>query len=137
MRLIAMIPHVFIMILGNVINAAVRYQRSWPCQAIVLIGYPYAGTQVTDIPGIASTSIVDSYKPVTGPIFIAITINKNLWGIISLEVKGYLEQGNTTPDCATSSASNFTLTPGTSSATTSAAPLLPDRTAMINGGWNV
>ena len=49
-------------------------------QVIVIIGYTCAGIQVAAIPGIASTYAVDSYKPVTGPIFVAITINKNLWG---------------------------------------------------------
>ncbi len=79
MRLVAMIPYVFIMILGNVINA-VGYQNSWDWRIIVIIGYTCAGIQVAAIPGIASTYAVDSYKPVTGSIFVAITVNKNLWG---------------------------------------------------------
>ena len=36
--------------------------------------------QVTALPAIASTYAVDSYKPVVGSVFIAITVNKNVWG---------------------------------------------------------
>lgn len=32
------------------------------------------------LPAIASTYAVDSYKPAVGSIFIAITVNNNLWG---------------------------------------------------------
>lgn len=35
--------------------------------------------QVAVLRGIASTYAVDSYKPVTGHVFDANTINKNLW----------------------------------------------------------
>jgi hypothetical protein len=79
MRLVALIPYVLIMILGNVI-ASQGYEQKWSWQAIVIVGYTCAGIQVAAIPGIASTYAVDSYKPVTGAIFVAITVNKNLWG---------------------------------------------------------
>lgn len=46
----------------------------------MIIGYTCAGIQVTALPSIASTYSVDSYKPVAGSIFVAITVNKNLWG---------------------------------------------------------
>ena len=49
-------------------------------QIIVIIGYTCAGIQVAAIPAIASTYAVDSYKPVAGSIFVAITVNKNVWG---------------------------------------------------------
>jgi hypothetical protein len=32
------------------------------------------------LPSITSTYAVDSYKPVTGSVFVAITVNKNVWG---------------------------------------------------------
>ncbi|KAF1935483.1 MFS transporter-like protein [Clathrospora elynae] len=79
MRLPAMIPYVIIMFLGNII-VAVGYERQWPWQAIVIIGYTCTGIQVAALPGIASTYAVDSYKPVTGSLFVAITVNKNVWG---------------------------------------------------------
>lgn len=79
MRLVAMIPYVIIMVIGNII-VAVGYQNSWPWQVIVILGYTAAGIQVAALPAIASTYAVDSYKPVTGSIFVSITINKNLWG---------------------------------------------------------
>jgi hypothetical protein len=35
---------------------------------------------VAALPAIASTYAVDCYKPVTGSIFVTITVNKNVWG---------------------------------------------------------
>ncbi|EAT78304.2 hypothetical protein SNOG_14433 [Parastagonospora nodorum SN15] len=51
MRLPAMIPYVIIMLLGNIV-VSIGYERKWPWQAIVVIGFGCA----------------------------AITVNKNLWG---------------------------------------------------------
>ncbi len=79
MRLLAMIPYVIIMYFGNII-VSVGYQHQWPWQAIVVLGYTSAGIQVAAIPGIVSTYAVDSYKPVAGSLFVAITVNKNVWG---------------------------------------------------------
>ncbi|KAH7134439.1 major facilitator superfamily domain-containing protein [Dactylonectria macrodidyma] len=79
MRLPAMIPYVIIMVLGNVITA-IGYERKWPWQVIVVLGYSCAGIQVAALPSIASTYAVDCYKPVTGSLFVAITVNKSLWG---------------------------------------------------------
>ncbi|KAH7150563.1 major facilitator superfamily domain-containing protein [Dactylonectria estremocensis] len=79
MRLPAMIPYVIIMILGNIITA-IGYERKWPWQVIVVLGYSCAGIQVAALPSIASTYAVDCYKPVTGSLFVAITVNKSLWG---------------------------------------------------------
>lgn len=78
-RLLTMIPYILIMILGNVI-VALGYQNTWDWKVIVIIGYTCAGIQVAALPSIASTYAVDSYKPVAGSIFVAITVNKNLWG---------------------------------------------------------
>lgn len=79
MRLVAMIPYVIIMYLGNII-VSVGYQNQWPWEAIVIIGYTCAGIQVAALPGIVSTYAVDSYKPVAGSLFVSITVNKNVWG---------------------------------------------------------
>jgi MFS family permease len=79
MRLPAMIPYVIIMFIGNVV-VAVGYERKWAWEVIVIIGYTCAGIQVAGLPGIVSTYAVDSYKPVAGSLFVAITVNKNLWG---------------------------------------------------------
>jgi MFS family permease len=67
MRLPAMIPYVCIMILGNFI-VAFGYEKKWPWEAIVIIGYTCAGIQVSAIPAIATTYSVDSYKPVAGSL---------------------------------------------------------------------
>ncbi|KAI9669921.1 MAG: hypothetical protein M1831_006957 [Alyxoria varia] len=79
MRLPAMIPYVLVMILGNVV-LAVGYQDQWAWPAIVVLGFGCIGVQVTSIPAFASTYAVDSYKPAAGSLFVAITVNKNLWG---------------------------------------------------------
>jgi hypothetical protein len=79
MRLLTMIPYVLIAILGNFI-VAFGYENAWNWKVIVIIGYTAAGIQVAALPAIASTYAVDSYKPISGSIFVAITVNKNLWG---------------------------------------------------------
>ncbi|KAF1956986.1 MFS transporter-like protein [Byssothecium circinans] len=79
MRLPAMIPYILIMYLGNIV-VAVGWERHWPWEAIVIIGFSCAGIQVAALPAIASTYAVDSYKPVAGSLFVSITVNKNLWG---------------------------------------------------------
>lgn len=77
MRLPAMIPYVFVMILGNFITAF-GYEEHWAWPAIVVIGYGCAGLQVAALPALASTYAVDSYKPVAGLLFVSITVNKNV-----------------------------------------------------------
>ncbi|KUL89205.1 hypothetical protein ZTR_03616 [Talaromyces verruculosus] len=79
MRLPALIPYVLIMLVGNFV-VAFGYQYKWDWRIIVIIGYTCAGIQVAALPSIASTYSVDSYKPVAVSIFVAITVNKNLWG---------------------------------------------------------
>lgn len=79
MRLPAMIPYVLIMAFGHIITA-IGYQNHWPWPIIVVLGYSCAGIQVAGLPSISSTYAVDSYKPVAGSLFVAITVNKNLWG---------------------------------------------------------
>ncbi|KAG4426455.1 hypothetical protein IFR04_000337 [Cadophora malorum] len=79
MRLLTMIPYVIIMIIGNVVTA-IGYEKGWDWKVIVIIGYTCAGIQVAALPAISSTYSVDSYKPVAGSIFVAITVNKNVWG---------------------------------------------------------
>lgn len=73
MRLVTMIPYIIIMIIGSVVTA-VGYDRHWPWQPIVIIGYSFLGIQVSALPSIASTYAIDSYKPVTGSVFVAITV---------------------------------------------------------------
>ncbi|ETN44427.1 uncharacterized protein HMPREF1541_10608 [Cyphellophora europaea CBS 101466] len=79
MRLPAMIPYVIIMYLGNIITS-VGFQKKWPWEATVIIGWTCAGIQVAALPSMASTYAVDSYKPVAGSLFVSITVNKNVWG---------------------------------------------------------
>lgn len=46
----------------------------------MVVGYTCAGIQVASLPAIASTYAIDSYKPVTGSIFVNVTVVKNIWG---------------------------------------------------------
>jgi MFS family permease len=73
MRLVAMVPYVCAMILGCVV-VAVGYDQAWPWEVIVIVGYLMLGVQVATLPSIAAAYAVDSYKPVTGPLFVAITV---------------------------------------------------------------
>lgn len=73
MRLVAMIPYIIIMIIGSVVTS-VGYDRHWPWQVIVIIGYSCLGIQVAALPSISSTYAIDSYKPVTGSVFVTITM---------------------------------------------------------------
>lgn len=73
MRLVTMIPYIIIMIIGSVVTA-VGYDRHWPWQVIVIVGYTCLGIQVAALPSIASTYAIDSYKPVTGSLFVTITM---------------------------------------------------------------
>ncbi|KAF4977233.1 hypothetical protein FZEAL_6216 [Fusarium zealandicum] len=79
MRLPAMIPYIIIMVFGNVITS-IGYEKQWPWPVIVVLGYSSMGIQVAALPSIASTYAVDCYKPVAGSLFVAITVNKSLWG---------------------------------------------------------
>ena len=39
-----------------------------------------APDDLAGLPAMVTTYAVDSYKPVAGPLMVAITVNKNLWG---------------------------------------------------------
>ncbi|CAJ2513995.1 Uu.00g021140.m01.CDS01 [Anthostomella pinea] len=79
MRLPALIPYVAVNIIGMVVTA-VGYQRSWPWEVIVVLGYTLVGLQVVGIPAIAIAYAVDCYKALPGEIMIAATIVKNTFG---------------------------------------------------------
>jgi hypothetical protein len=67
------------MIVGSVITT-VGYDYHWPWQIIMIIGWACLGMQVAALPAIASTCAIDSYKPVTGSLFVAVTVNNDVWG---------------------------------------------------------
>jgi len=79
MRLGAMIPYICFALIGNVI-VAVGYQRSWPWEVIVVIGFGFVGLISVAIPTIAITYAVDCYKPIAGEIMVIATICKNTFG---------------------------------------------------------
>ncbi|KAF2149590.1 MFS general substrate transporter, partial [Myriangium duriaei CBS 260.36] len=101
MRLVAMIPYVILMYLGNII-VSVGYEHKWHWAVIVIIGYTCAGIQVAALPAMISTYAVDSYKPVAGPLFVAITVNKNVWGYgLSEFITGWIEKAGYIPPIMT------------------------------------
>ncbi|KAI1453411.1 putative MFS transporter [Annulohypoxylon moriforme] len=79
MRLPALIPYICANVAGMVV-VAVGYQRAWPWEAVVVVGYTLVGLQVVGIPAIAIAYAVDSYKTLPGEIMIAATIVKNTFG---------------------------------------------------------
>jgi MFS family permease len=79
MRMLAIIPYFLIMIIGCIV-VALGYQRGWPWQAIVLVGYTCIGIQVVSLPTIAVAYAVDSYKPISGEILVICTVFKNTFG---------------------------------------------------------
>ena len=104
MRLPAMIPYVIIMLIGNVI-VSVGYDRKWAWEIIVIIGYTFAGIQVAALPAMVSTYAVDSYKPVAGSLFVAITVNKNVWGYgFSKFITPWAEESGFVPPIMTNAA---------------------------------
>lgn len=104
MRLPTMIPYFILMLIGNFVTAF-GWHNGWSwkvsvshlqlpysvraiatliltfyAQVIVIIGWTCTGIQVAALPAIASTYAIDSYKPVSGSIFVSVTVNKNVWG---------------------------------------------------------
>ncbi|PMD47530.1 MFS general substrate transporter [Hyaloscypha variabilis F] len=79
MRLIALVPYVCICLVGMTVTA-VGYQRHWPWQAVVVIGYGFVGIQVVSIPAILISYAIDSYRHIPGQIMLAGTIIKNSFG---------------------------------------------------------
>ncbi|KAL7627341.1 hypothetical protein AAE478_001533 [Parahypoxylon ruwenzoriense] len=79
MRLPALAPYVCANLAGMVL-AAVGYQRAWPWEIVVLLGYTLVGLQTVGIPAIVIAYAVDSYKALPGEIMIAATIVKNTFG---------------------------------------------------------
>ena len=104
MRLPTLIPFLLVNILGNFI-VAFGYEYHWPWEAIVIIGYGCAGLQVASLPAIASAYAIDSYKPAAGSLFVAITVNKNLWGYgITKFVSPWVEESGYLPPILTNMA---------------------------------
>lgn len=99
MRLIALVPYIAICLVGMVVTA-VGYQRKWPWEAIVIIGYGFVGVECIAIPAIvisvclwisskgkvwrlanSEKYAVDCYKHLPGQIMVCATIVKNTWGV--------------------------------------------------------
>jgi hypothetical protein len=62
----------------------VGYDRHWPWQVIVILGFGLVGVQVVSIPTITITYAIDCYKPIAGQIMVISTVCKNTFGVSSL-----------------------------------------------------
>lgn len=83
MRLITVVPYVCALLVGMVVTA-VGYQRGWPWEAVVVVGYGLVGVQVVGVPAVVISYAVDSYKSLPGEIMIAATVVKNTFGVSTL-----------------------------------------------------
>ncbi|KAM3077192.1 hypothetical protein ACMFMG_003344 [Clarireedia jacksonii] len=79
MRLITLIPYIVICLIGMVVTG-VGYQRQWPWEAIIIIGYGFVGIEIVGIPAIVIAYAVDCYKHIPGEIMVTATIAKNTYG---------------------------------------------------------
>lgn len=96
MRLPALLPYIALTIIGIVVGG-LGYQRLWPWEVILVIGYGITGMCVTTVPTIAIAYAIDCYRPISGELMVVATILKNTCGfamsywVPSLsEEKGYL-----------------------------------------------
>lgn len=80
MRLLSLVPYVGACLVGMVVTA-VGYQRGWPWEAVVIVGYGMVGLETVGIPSIVISYAVDSYKSLPGEIMIAATVVKNTFGV--------------------------------------------------------
>lgn len=80
MRLVAVVPYVACCLVGMVVTA-VGYQRGWPWEVVVVVGYGLVGVEVVGVPAVVISYAVDSYKSLPGEIMIAATVVKNTFGV--------------------------------------------------------
>ncbi|KUJ17087.1 MFS general substrate transporter [Mollisia scopiformis] len=78
-RLWALVPYIAICLVGMTVTA-VGYQRHWPWEAVVVVGYGFVGIEVIAIPAIVISYAVDCYKHIPGQIMVSATIIKNTFG---------------------------------------------------------
>ncbi|PMD31027.1 hypothetical protein L207DRAFT_537451 [Hyaloscypha variabilis F] len=79
MRLPALYPFIFAALIGLVV-IGVGYDKHWPWEVIVVLGFGLVGLQVVSIPTIAITYAIDCYTPVAGQIMVISTVCKNTFG---------------------------------------------------------
>ncbi|TKA55492.1 hypothetical protein B0A49_11454 [Cryomyces minteri] len=79
MRLPALIPFIIAAIVGLTV-CGVGYQKHWPWEAIIIVGFGLVGVQVVAIPTIVTTYAIDCYRPVAGQILVISTVCKNTFG---------------------------------------------------------
>ncbi|KAH6880728.1 serine/threonine kinase 16 [Thelonectria olida] len=79
MRLVSLIP--FVVLSGiALIVVGLGFDREWPWQAIVVVGFSGIGLMTVSLSTIGITYAVDCYKPVSGQIMVIATVLKNSFG---------------------------------------------------------
>ncbi|TKA59492.1 hypothetical protein B0A49_12269, partial [Cryomyces minteri] len=79
MRLPALIPYLALTVIAIVVGG-LGYERLWPWQAVLVLGYALSGLAVTTVPTIAIAYAIDCYKPISGEIMVVATVLKNTLG---------------------------------------------------------
>ncbi|EHY53527.1 hypothetical protein HRR83_003732 [Exophiala dermatitidis] len=78
-RLPALVPFLVASVVGMVI-IGVGFDRQWPWEPIIIVGFTLAGVLTVSIPTIAITYAIDCYKPISGQIMVTSTVAKNTFG---------------------------------------------------------
>ncbi|KAK5203328.1 hypothetical protein LTR41_010971 [Exophiala xenobiotica] len=79
MRLQALYPFIAATLIGMLV-VGLAYQKKWPWEVIIILGFTLVGVQVVAIPAISVSYAVDCYKPVAGQIMVTVTVVKNTFG---------------------------------------------------------
>jgi hypothetical protein len=79
MHLPALLPYGIITAVGIIIGG-LGYERLWPWETILVIGYGLTGLSVTAVPTIVIAYAIDCYKPISGEIMVVATVLKNKCG---------------------------------------------------------
>jgi hypothetical protein len=79
MRLPALFPYIALTAVGIIIGG-IGYERYWPWELILVIGYGFTGLCVASVPTVAIAYVIDCYKPISGEIMVVATVLKNTCG---------------------------------------------------------
>lgn len=79
-RLWSVLPYVACNLVGMVVTA-LGYQRGWPWEVVVVVGYGLVGVQTVGLPAVVIAYAVDCYKTLPGEIMISATVVKNTFGV--------------------------------------------------------
>ncbi|KAH7160464.1 serine/threonine kinase 16 [Dactylonectria estremocensis] len=79
MRLVSLVPFTILSAIALIV-VGLGFDRSWPWQAIITVGFGGIGLMTVSLCTIGITYAVDCYKPVAGQIMTIATVLKNSFG---------------------------------------------------------